>query len=311
MPSALKPFGRRKPAEVRLDGADYIWAISCAAVAAAFALFANHLISRETAGHHTALRIVVGCAIMAAISALAYLAGRFVKDRATAVAAGLLAATCVLATLGAMNQPLRSIAAVAVGVSLIFAARGRLAIATALAIVAACFDLSSIGLAISLVTLGAVRRDKELGAAAVIVVAGLIVIVALCRLTHMPLPHFSLRAHWSAFAPVGYAVGCAALFFVPWVTDLSGRETWEKWHPHLLAALIMMLLIFSTARPGTGDYQPLLIMLWIALGAGISRIMPSAVGDLPTPAARYLVASIGIILVLIIRFSTELGPVLH
>ena len=242
----------------------------------------------------------------AAVSAGCYQLGRLIKDRPTGVAAGMLAATSVIGATGALQSEPTALACLFLVCAIVAIVRGQLGFAIGLATAAAAFrsDLGLVGLAVAL---GAVAGRQKYAAFGLIgAILGILLLVAI----HLDIRHplgvsrYVILANWT---PLLGAVGSLVWFTVPFVTEIADREGRARWAKLLPVVLVVAVCVLFDRRSPVVAICPLLPLLWVVLGAGISRLIPSAVGDLPSPTSRYIAAALAAALILAMRLYGEFG----
>jgi hypothetical protein len=224
-----------------------------------------------------------------------YLIGLRIKDRPTAVISGLLVTTSLAFATGATWAPQAMLMAALVTYAFFCYTMGWTVAALCLAGVASFVraDGLLLGIVLAVVALCQCRPNDWASALAFLLIAagaGVLWIAPLHAQIETWLPIHTLQPA-NLLLPA-LALAPVAWFLFPFLAEWGTRQDRAKWSaPVLWAALYTALILGLHAAAAPAAYLPLLPVLYLIMGAGISRLLPAFAGELPIPLARYLAAT--------------------
>lgn len=295
-PDAPRPLPRRpaprpqtaRPNRPRFAPLDAIWPVVLAALSLALSACLNAFFEGHAAGSWAAAGTV----------AALYLLGWRARDRAAGVSAGLLAATSVSFLSGAAFSPM-SAAFTLLTVAALFAFVAGSSLA-ALALAAVATLIRPDGLLLGLLLMGlalAQQRKRALYGAAVFLVPLIALWSGRIASGHSPppLPAFGFHAAPSLWLWTP-AAALLAWLLLPFCAEMSEGLRRARWLPVVLWAVLALAdaSLLSCTTP-TGMTLPLMPLLFALAGGGLSRLLPTLAGELPSPAGRYALAVLAVL----------------
>ncbi len=314
-PNAPRPLPRRpvpRPSSPRIANRprfgtiDAVWMVILAGLSLA--------LSYHWAGFGGSRTLGALCA--AGTVAASYLLGWRARDRAAGVSAGLLAATSQAFLFGAAYSP-QSAAFTLLTISALFAFVAGSSLA-ALALAAGATLVRPDGLLLGLLLLGVAlvqhRRRALWGVAVFFVPLFAAWIGPLVVGSGLPsLPRFGLHLGpllW-LWTP---ATALLAWLLLPFCAELGEPLRRARWLPVVLWAVLAFASasLLSDTTP-TGMRLPLLPLLFVLAGGGLSRLLPTLAGEFPSPAIRYVLAVLAVLglVGLHIRLEPQTAPGLN
>lgn len=243
-------------------------------------------------------RRLIGSLAAAGIVGVLYLLGWKARDRAAGAGAGLLAAGSLqflhLATYSPLSAPFTLLCLAAL---FAFVAGSSLA---ALALAAGAAVIRPDGVLLGLLLLAlcvAQRRKRTVLGAAIFFVPLVAAEIGRSVLGYgLPrLPVFGLHLwvwHW-LWMPASALLGWLLL---PFCAELSEPQRRARWLPVVL--WILLSLTFATIQSLTtmeGMLLPILPLLFVLAGGGLSRLLPTLAGEFPSPLLRYALATAAVL----------------
>lgn len=285
-----------------LKAVDVVWLFALAVLSCALVLAAS--LARPIAAFAIpflphALVLPTGGAALATTAVGTYLTGLRLKDRATAITAGLLVATSIALAVGAAAYPLALIlAALAVFSFFCFAMGWTIAsLCVAGVAVFAQSDMLLLGAMLMIVALCQRRRLAGAGALAFLALSGAAFGLWLA-------PWHGAVSLWLWFAAHGQpaegqidrALVEASLapvlwFLFPYLAEWSRPENRAKWWASGLWSLATLLFTFAYRhQAGAVVVLPMLPIVSLMAAAGIARLLPAFAGEFARPLSRYAAA---------------------
>ena len=248
----------------------------------------------------------------------AYLSALSLRDRYAAVVAGvLIASSGTLATVIGL-KPALGVGLVCVAIVWRLLDQGQVIPALAACVLALLFRFELVSLGLVVLAYVFSRRSSQSARAVVLFGAGILGALATHILGHhrqfLPADALSRVRDWGLLGP-----GLPILWFLTaFVTDMADRSARSRWLP-LVAWLFVSIVGSIVCRPSGSVLflAPAIVGCYILCAAGIARVLPALAGDLPTPAGRYAVAALAVLLLIGLRVqgdrhvSAELRSVNH
>ena len=306
VPRSTSPARAGRP---RFQALDAVWAMLLCLVSLAFSAWQGDLTGQRLGGSLAAAGTV------AALYGLGWRA----RDRAAGVGAGLLAALSPQFHLSAAYSPQSAtFALLTVAALFAFVAGSSLA---ALALAAGAAIVRPDGLLLGLLFLGlslAQRRKHTLYGAAIFFVP--LIAYELCRALgdgFPRLPVFGLHGgawHW-LWTP---ASAVLVWLLLPFCAELSEPVRRSRWLPVILwTGLSLLSVSAQSVTTPAGMLLPLMPLLFALAGGGLSRLLPTLAGEFPSPALRYALATLAVLMLVGLherlepKLNRSAAPALH
>ena len=271
----------------RFQPLDAVWMV----VLAALSLAVTQWTSSHAPGHW------VGTLSTGGTVAGLYLLGWRARDRAAGVGGALLAATSLPFLHAAAYSPQSAPFALLTVAALFALIAGSSLAALSLAAFAALVRPDGLLLGLVLLALAFAQHRKRalIGAA---LFFGIILVGLAARFTFshqailVPAPGLQLSPWRWLSAP---AAALLAWFLLPLCAEWSEPMRRARWLPVVLwtAAYFAEASLLTLTTPA-GMLLPLMPLLFALAGGGISRLLPSLSGEIPTPALRYVLAVLAV-----------------
>lgn len=255
------------------------------------------------------LALPIGGAALATTSVGIYLLGLRLKDRGTAIVAGLLvAASLTLAADGASFPFALLVAALAV-FALFSYALGGTVVALSLAGLAAAAHADALPIGVALAAVAFLQRRPRawIGAVAFLALAGIAggVWLTLGRADlAIWLPAPRAMAGSGYIAAIGAALLPVSWFLFPYLAEWSQRADRAKWWAPA-SALALTLAVALVRRDLADALLAALPIVYLMAAAGIARLLPAFAGEFARPLSRYLIAIAALGAVLLARALFE------
>lgn len=295
-PAAPRPLPRRlapRPApranRPKFQALDAVWIAALCLLSLAVSAKLG-----ELSGH----RLLGSLAAMGTVGILYALAWK-ARDRAAGVGAGLLLALSPQGLFWAASLP-QSAAFALLSVAALFAfVAGSSLAALALASIAAMIRPDGLGLGLLLLGLSLTQQRKRTGYGAALFLVPLLAYEAARyfldhhRLPHLPVFGLHLGIWYWVWTP---ASALLVWLLVPFCGEFGEQVRRARWLPVVLWT-ILSLLISSAASLATAEDMrlPLLPLLCVLAGGGLSRLLPTLAGESPKPALRYTLAVLAVL----------------
>ena len=290
-PNTPRPLPRRagpRANRPRFGALDAVWAAALCAVSLAVSAWLG-----ELSGRH-----LLGSLAAAGTVGVVYALGWRARDRAAGVGAGLLLALSPQFLFWAAYSPQSTaFALLSVGALLAFVAGSSLA---GLLLVSGAAMVRPDGILLGLLLLAlasAQKRPRALLGAALFVVP-----LAGCETARYLLghslprpPHFGLHgALWDWFwNPAPALLGW---LLVPFIGEFGEVARRARWLPVVLwTALSLLVAPVLSVTTLEGTLLPIVPLLCVLAGGGLSRLLPTLAGEFPRPAVRYTLAVLAVL----------------
>ncbi len=290
---------RKRTAENRILAIDWAWIAVLATVAALNAVRAAH-------GAHFGRFHLLGALWLPIATAFAYLSALVMRDRYAAVVAGVLtAASVTLATVCAAS-PVSGVAIACLAATWFLYDRGWLVASAMVCGAMALCRPEMISVGVLLAAFGMIDKKEQGGLGVATFVIILVAFFGYLVWCHEPL---ALPNDVTTHGPVTvlWASGPAILWFiVAFLTDLFDKHTRPRWMPIAvwLPAFLVLAVVFD--RTGSLSFMaPAFVAGYIVAAAGVARVLPAVAGDHGTPVARYVAASLAVLLLLCLRYPSD------
>ena len=289
-PLPRRPASRPTPRanRPRFGALDIAWAAALCLLSVAVSAWLGELTGRRSLGSLAAAGTVGGV----------YALGWRARDRAAGVGAGLLLALSPQFLFWAAYSPQSAaFALLSVGALLAFVAGSSLA---ALALASGAAMVRPDGLLLGLLLLALAFAQKRPRAALGLTLFAVPLVsfeTARFLLGHsLPrLPHFGLHGTvWNWL----WTPASALLFWllVPFAGEFGEAARRARWLPVVLWAVISLAVVsVSPLTSPEGMLLPIMPLLCVLAGGGLSRLLPTLAGEFPRPAVRYTLAVLAVL----------------
>jgi hypothetical protein len=184
--------------------------------------------------------------------------------------------------------------------------RGHLVVAAVLCGIAAICRPEMVLLGVILTAYGVYDKKEQAGTGAATYIVILVAVATVLIWRHRPIP---LPNDFTSHGPltVLWASGPAVLWFmVAFLTDLFDKHSRPRWLP--IATWLVLFLIIAAAVDRTSSLTfmaPAFVGAYIIAAAGIARVLPAVAGDHGTTIARYVAATMAVLLLLCLRYPSD------